>query len=469
MISIPPPIRTRVRVRGLAGALGLMLASAVAATAQDPKPLAARPADKPDDPKALALLGEIAKAYQGLGSYNDQGRFVVSMTVNGKSQNQEAPLKLALARPNKLSLDAGPVKLLSDGATMTTVVEPMKKYISVPAPKAINLEVFRDGPVGAILFGGPSGVPMYVLANMLTAPDPVKAVDQLGGSIQLEGENALIIDQADGPDLKLTVDPKTKLFSEIDLIVDPKLLEKNAAQGNAVKVEKLGWSSGPVSIQPADAGLFAFKAPEGFTKVDSFQQPGEPGGEQPKMAVESKVGKPAPDFALTLFDGPDKTKVVSKADLAGKVVVIDFWATWCPPCLAELPEIQKLVAELKDKKDVLVVALSQDSQPADPIEVRKLIEKTLTEKKIELTGANVAIGLDPSGTVGGLFEVEGLPTLVILDGKGLVQAAHVGFDPDMRPGLREKLTSEIESLLAGKPLVKPEKPQEAAAKPEPKP
>lgn len=470
MRSYPPAPGVYVRLPRLAGAAGLVLTWALTAAAQDPKPPAERPQAKANDPKAVALLGEVAKAYQALGSYSDQGRFVIAMTEGDRAQKQEIPLRLTFARPNKLSLDAGPVKLVSDGETITTVVDPLKKYLAGPAPKAITLDVFREGPVGAVLFGGPSGVPMYILTNMLTSPEPAKAVEQLGGSLQLVGDDAapaVLIVQADGPSLKLSVDPGTKLLTDIDMLVDPKLLEKAAQQGKTVKIDKLGWVAGPVSTAPADAAAFAFKAPEGFAKVDSFQEAmaGAGGGpkERPKMAVDSKIGEPAPDFALTLFDGPDKTKVVTKADLAGKVVVLDFWATWCPPCLAELPEIQQLVDELaKDetKKDVLVVALSQDREPAEPADVRKLIEKTLAEKKVELLGkANAAIGLDPSGSIGELFQVEGLPTIVILDGKGVVQAAHVGFSPD----IRERLAAEIDAILAGKPVPKEGEPQEAAA------
>ena len=86
----------------------------------------------------------------------------------------------------------------------------------------------------------------------------------------------------------------------------------------------------------------------------------------------------------------------------------------------ELPEIQKLIeAYAKDKKDVVIVALSQDDDPKELAEVRKLVEKTLDEKKIKLTGTPVGlIGLDPSNSVGEAFQVEAYPTVVLLDAQG---------------------------------------------------
>jgi thiol-disulfide isomerase/thioredoxin len=316
-----------------------------------------------------------------------------------------------------------------------------------------------------MMFGSSAGTPMRILLNLLLGAGPDKLITETGGELKTDEDRtvdgvscpALLFDQAEGPDIRLVIDPKTKLLKGIDLVIDPKDLATGLPQGQKLSIQTFGWNAGAVSTKEPKGDLFAYQAPKGVTKVENPEDI-----VKPESPIDALVGKPAPDFTLTVLDGEDKTKTLSKTDLAGKVVMIDFWATWCGPCMMELPEIQKLIeAYAKDKKDILVVALSQDREAGDLSHVRKLVEKTLAEKKIELTGTPIGrIGLDPTGTVGEAFQVTGLPTVVLLDPKGVVQAAHVGFSDVTK--VRENLTKDIDALLAGKTLAKP-KGQKAAS------
>lgn len=456
-----PPARTV--LAALACGLSMTLSLAPQAPAADPKPAE-------HDPKARQLLDDVAKAYRDLDAYSDQGEFVLAATVNGKSEKIRSPMKLNLVRPDKLRIDAGEVLVVSDGKTLTTSVVPLKKYTIDPAPKTLTFETFRQGPLGSILFGGPSAPPMFILLNLLVGTDPAKTIGELGGTLTIGADReaggtnckALVIDQEKGPDIRMLVDPETRLLKGVDLVFDPKDLAEKGLQGK-VSIDRLGWTAGTIATKGMPADAFAYEPAQGFSKVESFAQGGAAGAGEPKSPVDELVGKPAPDFTLTVLDGAGKTKTLSKGDLAGKVVMIDFWATWCGPCLMELPEVQKLVESYaKDKKDVLIVALSQDDKPSELAEVRKLVEKTLDDKKIKLTGTPVGlVGLDPSHSVGDAFLVNAYPTVVLLDAKGVVQAAHVGIPNGQLDEVGRTLGKAIDTLLEGKPLAP--KAEEAAA------
>lgn len=119
------------------------------------------------------------------------------------------------------------------------------------------------------------------------------------------------------------------------------------------------------------------------------------------------------------------------------------------------------------KQDVLVVAVSQDDDPSEPAELRKLVEKTLKDHRIELVSQPLGkVALDPDHKAGNAFEVEFVPTAVLLDREGIVRAVHVGGNFEVQKVLK----SEIDALLEGKPTprLKPESKGQAGSRDKPR-
>ena len=89
---------------------------------------------------------------------------------------------------------------------------------TVPAPATIGMGTFREGPAGALLFGGPTGAPTFVLLNLLLGTSPDVLLDDLGGTIRSDTargkppESTIVLDLRNGLDLLLRVDPSTKLL-----------------------------------------------------------------------------------------------------------------------------------------------------------------------------------------------------------------------------------------------------------------
>jgi peroxiredoxin len=145
----------------------------------------------------------------------------------------------------------------------------------------------------------------------------------------------------------------------------------------------------------------------------------------PALAVE--IGKPAPPFALMAMNGGTP---VSLEQLKGKVVFVDFWASWCGPCRQSLPQYEKLRVELAHD-EFAIVAINLDEEAADATAFLKQHP------------VNYTILRDPAGDVPKTFGVAGMPTSYLIDRDGIVRSVHTGFDPaDI-----DKLRVEIHALL----------------------
>jgi thiol-disulfide isomerase/thioredoxin len=166
-----------------------------------------------------------------------------------------------------------------------------------------------------------------------------------------------------------------------------------------------------------DAALFTTAAPEGFAKVDppkpDFMMGAEDGDAPEAPALKVKVGDAAPDFALKDLAGAE----VTLASLKGKVVLLDFWATWCGPCKAAMPAIQKIADDYKDKGVVVLGINTWENSP-------DAAKKYMADKKFTYP---CLLAGDPLAEA---YGVPGIPTLVVIGKDGAVALIEVGMGGD---------------------------------------
>ena len=129
----------------------------------------------------------------------------------------------------------------------------------------------------------------------------------------------------------------------------------------------------------------------------------------PRYIPSPLIGRPAPPFNLALFDG----KTVGLEALKGKVVFINFWASWCPPCLEEARELETIWKDLKESDVVFLGVNIQDKEP----EARAFIQQF---------GISYSNGQDPAGRIAVDYGVWGIPETFFIDPGGTITYKHVG-------------------------------------------
>lgn len=135
-------------------------------------------------------------------------------------------------------------------------------------------------------------------------------------------------------------------------------------------------------------------------------------------------------FALMLSPVVAPAAAEGQLDLArykGKVVYIDFWASWCVPCRKSFPWLNELAKKYPD--DLVVVGVNVDN------------ERAAAMKFLEKYPASFPLVFDPQGKLAGEYKLEGMPSAVIVDRNGKIAHRHVGF--------REEKVAEYEQLVTG--------------------
>ena len=136
--------------------------------------------------------------------------------------------------------------------------------------------------------------------------------------------------------------------------------------------------------------------------------PGSSGGSQTGVA-SFEIDSPAPDFVLDDLSG----NPVRLSELKGRLVVLNFWATWCTPCRTEMPELQETFQQYEP--DLVVLGINLEQSPA---EIQDFIGQV---------NVTYPILLDKDGLVSKLFKVIQLPNTYFIDRDGIIRIRHIGY------------------------------------------
>lgn len=146
-----------------------------------------------------------------------------------------------------------------------------------------------------------------------------------------------------------------------------------------------------------------------------------------KQSGIAEVGQNAPAITLKDFSGTEYTLDQFK----GKLVLLDFWASWCPPCRSSIPKLEEIHAAYSDRDDFLVVGINLDQIP------------TQAEQFIRDHNIGYLTLQGGSSTVSQDYGVRGIPAFFLIDADGVIVKKYTGYFP----GLEQQWKKDIDELL----------------------
>ena len=414
------------------------------------------------DEATTAWLAEYPAKLDALQTVREKGELRIEMAIGGMKSQQIMETEFRYRRPDALVVKGPFTEAYCLGTNATTYQKMMENEYrreTVPGGLAEFLESLQ---LDMLL--------MQSDKQVLLQTDADRRAEALDGFFESDLARRLPDEELDGRKCavfadqvesmfksswaKIWLDAETGLLRRMESIPTPEWApaeepaaeadaDDRAAMADAMRNMKLSYVVLEQQVnEPLADDAFAFVPPAGAT--EDVPTPDEEAAE--KMERENEAvqkasglerfelsGQAAPDFELPLLAGGALKLSAQK----GKVVVIDFWATWCGPCVRALPEMKKLAESYAENPDVVVVGFSTDDA-----ENRAKVEKLVAKNQL-----GYAIGIGPEEAKAA-FKVRGIPCIVVVGRDGVVQGRRVGYSSQLEKDLKRA----VEALLADETL-----------------
>ena len=384
-------------------------------------PAATEPAETPAvvTPEAAAVVKKMSDAYAGLKSLSLVGSLSGDFDVAGQKEKQSTNFTSSFTAPNKFKHEVKEDAVLgSTGEQLYVYAKARNVYLTADAPKGKVMSDDLPQPFAQLI--GAQNVSLALALSKDPAAELSKSYGKIDKAADVkEGDKSYTALnctnlQPGAPQTTLLIDPQTNLVRRAVIDMSPNIKAQGAPDVKKALVT-IDYTASTVNA-PTKPEQFAWAPPAGAKDAKQMQQ----GGGSEGGAATALEGKPAPAFKLKGLDDKD----VDLASLKGKVVVLDFWATWCGPCVGSLPKLDKLY---QDKKGdgVQIFAVNQ----AEP---KEKVQDFVKQKSL-----SVPVLLDSDSNVGQSYKADAIPETVVIGKDGNVRKVFVGAGPDTEQKLRE--------------------------------
>ena len=357
---------------------------------------------------AQQILSKTAENYKEVTGYTVSGSVSTHMVVNDQTSDLANSLVVAYGGPGRSRFEASTG---TDRMLFVNSADSVFTYSSAFAQYVIQARTAAAAAVGGLPaidpsaphpFSGYSRLADHVTQATLVREDTATVNGKTVATfvVDVSYDSTVVPQSAQTKPKRLVIDQKTFLVVADETSIErvhPQL-EKPILIEQAARFTNIRWNAAPPD------SLFAFRAPEGTTRVAQL-------GPAPSQqdAEGEMTGQPAGDFTLPDLAGVKRALSSHK----GKVVLLDFWATWCGPCRREMPIIDALHARYAKKGLVVYGVNCSESQSKAKAFVQKY-------------GYNFPQLLDKDGSVQTAYQITAIPTVFIVDKEGTIRAHLVG-------------------------------------------
>lgn len=356
--------------------------------------------EQPVDPQAQDKLKQVGQAYRDLQSLKVKGTVQLNIDAAGMTEEQKGQFIASYQAPDQFRHE------MNDDLVIVSTGQ--KGYVYSSAEKRFQeMDPKTDPRILAILQQQNPSLAMALNKGMDQDFIDSMRDARIGEGVEIEGTTYERIHFSQGPaQAELLIHPVTRLIRRMTIDLKQAMQMQGIPDVKQAQL-RYDYSQTDANVELA-AETFQWTPPEGAEKIE------QPTPQDPNPAASRMIGQPAPQATLKNLDGQE----ITFGQASEQVVILDFWATWCGPCVPGLKHLNEVAAKAEG---VQIYAINL-------METAEQVRGFMDRHQLKLNAL-----LDAEGTVAEKYRVEAIPHTVVIGKDGNIVDVVIGFDPNVAP------------------------------------